>query len=63
MKQRFYVWLWQRLPLAEREAFVGMWISNRARRRAALGPFPRAFEDEINNAGVDMVRDFNRASF
>lgn len=63
MKRRFYTWLWQRMPLEEREAFVGGWIQNRARRRAALGPFPRSFEDEINNASVDMTRDFNRRSF
>ena len=63
MRQRFYVWLWRRLPVEEREAFVGGWISHRARRRAAMSPFPRTFEDEVNNAGVDMVRDLSRVAY
>ena len=63
MRQRFYCWLWRRLPLEEREAFVGNWIQNRARRRVALGPFARSFEDEMNDASVAVVRDVNKACY
>lgn len=63
MKRKFYAWLWHRMPEAERQAVVGSWISARARRRAAMSPFRRTFEDEVNNAGVDLYRDINRETY